>query len=58
VLGLKLLLLADLDAAAADSAGARQHYADVITLWQHGDAAVQPYVQRARTGLARLGHHS
>jgi tetratricopeptide (TPR) repeat protein len=58
VLGLKLLLIADLDAAASDSAGARQHYADVITLWQHGDAAVQPYVQRARTGLARLGHHS
>ena len=54
VLGLKLILLADLDAAAADSGAARQHYADVITLWQHGDSAVQPYVQRARTGLRRL----
>lgn len=56
ILGLKFLLLADLDAAAADTTGARQHYADVIMLWQHGDAAVQPYVQRARTGLAHLEH--
>lgn len=54
ILGLKLLLLADLEAAAADTTRARQHYADVVALWQGGDAAVQPYVVRARTALARL----
>ena len=54
ILGLKLLLLADLEMAAADTTQARRHYADVITLWQGADPALQRYVERARAGLARL----
>jgi hypothetical protein len=33
---------------------ARDAYADVIAHWARGDASIQPYVNEARAGLARL----
>jgi hypothetical protein len=43
---------------AAEQVGERalalKSYRFVVDAWQHGDSGVQPYVQQARAGLARL----
>jgi serine/threonine-protein kinase len=43
---------------AAEQVGERdlavKSYGFVVDAWQHGDSGVQPYVQQARAGLARL----
>ncbi|MBI4513935.1 MAG: hypothetical protein HY702_07475 [Gemmatimonadetes bacterium] len=54
ILGLKLLLLAELAEQAGETAEARARYGDVLALWRDGDPVVQPHVERARTGLARV----
>lgn len=49
------LLLGDLAAARGRSDVAITSYRRAAGIWQSGDAAVQPHVQRARQALARLG---
>jgi hypothetical protein len=45
---------AEIDERLGRSADAANAYRVFIATWQHGDAAAQPYVQRARDALARL----
>ena len=49
------LMLGDLEASAGNSAAAATAYRRVIGWWDHGDPVVQPAVEHARAGLARVG---
>jgi tetratricopeptide (TPR) repeat protein len=40
---------------AGDSAGAREAYGRVTTVWRHADPELQPQVDEARAAIARLG---
>ncbi len=39
-------------------AEARQEYQQVLSQWKFADAELQPFVDQARRGLARMGHAS
>jgi hypothetical protein len=51
--GRSWLLLADLAAAKGEGDEARRSYQMVVSLWENGEAPVQPLVIRARSALAR-----
>lgn len=55
--GLAMLSRARIAERRHESAIAERYYARVLALWSHADPELRPYVDEARTGLARIGGH-
>ena len=49
------LLLGELEEAVGLKPAAAEAYRKTIGMWERGDSVVQPWVSRARSGLARVG---